>query len=57
MHVHVHHGNGEAKFWLEPEIELAENYGLHSRRISVARDLIRRHENEIRAAWKAYFRG
>jgi len=57
MHVHVHHADGEAKFWLEPEIELAENYGLHSRRISVARDLIRRHENEIRAAWKAYFRG
>ena len=57
MHVHVHHGNGEAKFWLEPEIELAENYGLNSRRISVARDLIRRHEDEIRAAGKAHFGG
>ncbi|MEP6819095.1 MAG: DUF4160 domain-containing protein [bacterium] len=24
MHVHVFHGGGQAKFWLEPNIELAE---------------------------------
>ena len=24
MHVHVHCADGEAKFWLEPEIELAK---------------------------------
>ena len=57
MHIHVYHAEGEAKFWLEPEIELAKNYGLSSRRVSLARDLIRRHEDEIRAAWKTYFRG
>jgi hypothetical protein len=28
MHVHVSTADGEAKFWLEPEIELAANYGL-----------------------------
>lgn len=28
MHVHVHCGHGEAKFWLEPNVELAKNYGL-----------------------------
>jgi Domain of unknown function (DUF4160) len=26
MHVHILSGNGEAKFWLEPEIKLAKNY-------------------------------
>jgi len=26
MHVHVTSGDGEAKFWLEPDIELAKNY-------------------------------
>jgi len=26
MHVHIVSGEGEAKFWLEPEIELAKNY-------------------------------
>jgi hypothetical protein len=28
MHVHVTHTDGEAKFWLEPQIELAMNQGL-----------------------------
>jgi hypothetical protein len=28
MHVHVYCGDGEAKFWLEPQIELARNHKL-----------------------------
>jgi hypothetical protein len=24
MHIHVQHQNGEAKFWLDPQIELAK---------------------------------
>ena len=28
MHVHVQHAEGEAKFWLEPDIELAHAQGL-----------------------------
>ena len=55
IHVHVHRSNGEAKFWLEPKIELAQNYGLTSRQLSTALRLIREHENEIRAAWKVHF--
>jgi hypothetical protein len=26
MHIHVISADGEAKFWLTPEIELAKNY-------------------------------
>ncbi len=55
MHVHVHHAEGEAKFWLEPEVALARNYGLSARRIRAALALIRRHELEIRNAWQAHF--
>ncbi len=55
MHIHAHHDEGEAKFWLEPEIELAKNYGLKPRRISAALKLIRSHEDEIRAAWQRHF--
>ena len=36
MHVHAHHAEGEAKFWLEPEIELAQNHGLSRRRLTAA---------------------
>lgn len=27
MHVHVFSGDGEAKYWLEPEVKLARNHG------------------------------
>ena len=33
MHVHIHCGDGEAKFWLEPQIELARNYRLSRPRL------------------------
>ncbi len=56
MHVHVHHSEGEAKFWLEPEIELAQNYGLSARRLASALRFTRRYEDEIRAAWSKHFR-
>ena len=55
IHVHVHHSEGEAKFWLEPEIELAHNYGLNRRRLDAALTLVRRHADEIRSAWEDHF--
>jgi hypothetical protein len=57
IHVHVHRSGGEAKFWMEPKIELAQNYGLTPRQVNAARRLIQEHEDEIRAAWKVHFRG
>ncbi len=44
MHVHVHGSNGEAKFWLEPIVELADNYGLRSGELRTIRDLIEEHD-------------
>ena len=57
MHVHVHCGQGEAKFWLEPQIELAQNYGLAAKDLAVIRQLIEGHEHEIRRAWQEHFGG
>ena len=57
MHVHVHSSHGEAKFWLEPELELADNYCLRSGEIATARQLIEEHEDEIRDAWRQHFGG
>lgn len=31
MHVHVMSGDGEAKYWIEPTIELAQNHRLTDR--------------------------
>ena len=55
MHVHVFHGGGQAKFWLEPNIELAENNGLKPRQIKRALRLVEEHENEIKDRWESYF--
>jgi len=55
--VHVQGAGGEAKFWLVPEIELAQNHGLNRRDIALALHLIREHEGEIRSAWEEHFGG
>ncbi len=55
MHVHVGAASGEAKFWLEPRIELSRNYGLSMRQVNAALRLIQEHEDEIRKAWKTHF--
>lgn len=55
MHAHVSHAEGEAKIWLEPRIELAQNYGLSARRLRKALALVGRHRHEIREAWRRHF--
>jgi Domain of unknown function (DUF4160) len=46
---------GEAKFWLEPQIELARNYGLSEHEVNAAVRLIREKEDVIRRAWNEHF--
>ena len=55
MHVHVQHADGEAKFWLEPELELALSTGLTDRRLASVKRLIEENEDAIREAWKKHF--
>jgi hypothetical protein len=57
IHVHVHAPDGEAKFWLEPTIVLAQNYGLSTPQVNEVLQVIKEHEDEIRKAWKAHFGG
>ena len=55
IHVHVQSPDGEAKFWIEPEITLARNYGLGDQDLSHVLELIVEHEQEIRDAWTSHF--
>ena len=54
-HLHVCCPDGEAKFWLEPEIGLAHNFGLTERQLRAARRLIEEHQDVIRDAWYKHF--
>ncbi len=55
MHVHVSCADGEAKFWLEPAVTLAQNYGLSDRQLRDAQALVGAHIDECRNSWKAHF--
>ncbi|MBI3017379.1 MAG: DUF4160 domain-containing protein [Deltaproteobacteria bacterium] len=56
MHVHVTSPDGEAKFWLEPVVALAEHYGLLSKEIKEIQKIIEEHYDEIKKAWKNHFK-
>ncbi len=55
MHVHVSSGDGEAKFWLEPEIALAENCGLSPRIIRELQSVVEKQRYDIIQHWHDHF--
>jgi hypothetical protein len=55
MHVHVSHPDGEAKFWLTPEVALATASGLSTRQIAEAKAVVVAHMKEIKNAWHHHF--
>jgi hypothetical protein len=55
MHVHVGSAEGEAKFWIEPEVALAQSYGLSPANLRAAQKLIEEHKDEIGKAWARHF--
>jgi hypothetical protein len=55
MHVHVVSGDGEAKFWLEPEIELAMNHRYSRKQLKHIESLIEVRYNELISAWCQHF--
>ena len=54
-HVHVGRAGKEAKYWLEPDIELAKNYRLSRAQLKEIEQLIEDHGDEIKRAWKKHF--
>ncbi len=55
MHVHVHCADGEAKYWLEPTIELAVNHGLSAQQLAKIMIIVEEHESDLISAWNSYF--
>ncbi|KQC15076.1 MAG: hypothetical protein APR63_12815 [Desulfuromonas sp. SDB] len=54
-HIHVYHPDGEAKFWLEPDIELARNYKLTEKQLNEIKKIIEENLDEIKNSWKEHF--
>lgn len=55
MHVHVESPDGEAKYWLEPEVALAKNIGFSSRQLREVERILGEQQDEIRTAWHEHF--
>ena len=55
MHVHISHPDGEAKFWITPQVELAKNVGLSQTQIRQAQAVVVKHIKEIEHAWNRHF--
>lgn len=54
-HIHVEKGENEAKFWLEPTIELAYNYGFTTKEIKLILQTIKENEQIINSKWNKHF--
>jgi Domain of unknown function (DUF4160) len=55
MHVHVSASDGEAKWWLEPTIELAYNHRMSPKQLRETEAIIHEHLGDIVDAWKRHF--
>ena len=57
MHIHIYCNDGEAKFWLEPQVELANNSKLSRHQLKEIEHIIEAHNDELKQAWHKHFPG
>lgn len=55
MHIHILSPDGEAKFWIEPIIALADYKGFSARQIKELEKVVKEHAKEIEQSWKKHF--
>ena len=55
IHVHVECQDGEAKFWIEPIVALANYQGLNKVKLNEIRKIVERRKNEIIKKWQEHF--
>lgn len=55
MHVHVQAGHGEAKFWVGPGIETAQQYGFGDSEVHKLKRIAEERIDEIISSWREHF--
>lgn len=55
-HIHITSSTGEAKFWIEPVVALAEHYGFKERELKQLQIIVEDKKHEIEKAWKKHFK-
>ncbi len=54
-HIHVRRDRQIAKFWLEPEVALANSWGFQSRELNLIRDIVEDNQVMFKKRWYDYF--
>jgi len=55
VHIHVTKDGADAKFWLQPEVNVAYNRGFNARTLAALSAVIEEHRDEIGKAWDDHF--
>lgn len=55
IHIHVISGDGEAKFWLNPRIEVSKSWGYSEKQLNTIKKIIEAHYDDISRAWREIF--
>ena len=56
VHIHVRKGSAIAKFWVEPEVTLADSWGMSAKELNSLRMQIEKNTKLIREHWDEYFK-
>jgi len=56
MHAHIESPDGELKVWLEPRIEVAQNYGIPEREVTKILRILEKRHGEIEERWREHRR-
>jgi hypothetical protein len=54
-HVHVKRAGDEAKFWLTPDIAVADSFGFNAAQLNKLLRLVRQNQGRIERAWDEHF--
>jgi hypothetical protein len=55
LHIHVRKGEAVAKFWLEPQICLAESYAMSSAELRMLMKVVESNKDLIERYWHEHF--
>jgi len=55
MHIHVISPEGEAKYWIEPNVSLAKSNGFKEKNLNEIQKIIEKEVDEISNSWKVHF--
>ena len=54
MHIHVIYDGCEAKYWLEPQVELAENHGISEERLNKIKKIVERYADRFKQQFQEH---